>query len=389
MQIKRFSPTTHKIKAVVYAPSGAGKTTFGATCPKPIFASAEGGLLSIAHINPEYVEIKTIQDLRDLLLYLKKGEHSYETVVLDSITEISEIIKVGIEKKSGKSMTLQDFGTLSKTIREILRGFRDLPMHVLFIALEKQEKDGDVVVRYVPDLSGKSSTEIAQFMDIVGYLTIDQATQERRIITNTNSKTLSKDRTRMIGNSTEPDFSKWIEAVKGLVVTHEEEETVYETPKASAPVETEEEETESETVPEEEAPPAPPAPTAKKAPPAKISDSQVKFAKGLLDQLTAGLDEASVASKLRGSIKVSAEVEVDSALITVDEILATLDKEQATKVIEFLKSKADAKKPAAPAEAVSEETPAEAEAPKAKKTDAEMIADLEAKKASKKTKDAA
>lgn len=72
MQIKQFTPTSHKIKAVIYGASGTGKTTFGGSCPKPIFISAEGGLLSIAHLNPEYVEIKTLQDLRDILLYLKK-----------------------------------------------------------------------------------------------------------------------------------------------------------------------------------------------------------------------------------------------------------------------------------------------------------------------------
>ena len=72
MQIKQFTPTSHKIKAVIYGESGTGKTSFGGTCPNAIFASAESGLLSIAHLNPEYVEIITIQDLAELLVYLKK-----------------------------------------------------------------------------------------------------------------------------------------------------------------------------------------------------------------------------------------------------------------------------------------------------------------------------
>jgi len=97
LQIKQFAPTTHKIKAVVYAGPGSGKTTFGGTCPKPIFASAEGGLLSIAHLAPAYADIKTLQDLADLLAFLRKGGHGFESVVIDSITEISEIIKADIE----------------------------------------------------------------------------------------------------------------------------------------------------------------------------------------------------------------------------------------------------------------------------------------------------
>lgn len=179
-------------------------------------------------------------------------------------------------------MTLQDFGTLSKTIREILRGFRDLPMHVVIIALEKIDKDEEKVVRYVPDLSGKSSTEVAQFMDIVGWISIDQATGERKVITNPSAKTISKDRTGQIGNNTEADFGKWIEAVKGLVVT-KEEKVVYESTEA-APVPA----VEAEPVQKAETPAAAtkPAPTAKKAPAAKISEKQVEFIKGLLAKLT-------------------------------------------------------------------------------------------------------
>lgn len=374
MQIKRFTPTSHKIKAVVYGPSGVGKTTFGATCPKPLFLAAESGLLSIASHAPDYVEIRTLQDLREALVYLKSGKHEYETAVIDSITEISEIIKQGIEKKSGKAMTLQDFGTLSKEIRNILRAYRDLPMHVVFIALEKIEKDEEKVIRYLPDLSGKSASEIAQFMDIVGYITIDQATGERRIITNTSAKTLSKDRTGKIGNNTDADFSQWIEAVKGLVVT-KEEEVVYTTPAApQVATETETEEPAAEETPTE-TPEAPKAPTAKKAPAPKISDKQIEFAKGLLAKLTEGMDEATVASKLRGSIKVSAEVEIPAGLVSTDAILGSLDKDQATKVIDFLKSKTEPKAAAPVAPAATEE------APKAAKTSEEMVEDLKKKTA--------
>lgn len=123
-------------------------------------------------------------------------------------------------------MQIQDFGTLSKRIRDILAGFRDLNMHVLFIAQEKIEKDGDTVLKIVPSLNGKSADEIAYFMDVVGYLTIDRATNERKIITTTDQKYLTKDRTRQIGNDTTPDFSSWVEAVKGLEVRAEEETVV-------------------------------------------------------------------------------------------------------------------------------------------------------------------
>jgi hypothetical protein len=47
-----------------------------------------------------YAEIKSLQDLIDLRDFLKNQEHEFETLVIDSITEISDIIKVEIEHRT-------------------------------------------------------------------------------------------------------------------------------------------------------------------------------------------------------------------------------------------------------------------------------------------------
>lgn len=215
IQIKQYTPTSHKVKAVVYGASGSGKTSFGGTAKNAIFASAEGGLLSIADKTPNYVEIRSLQDLRDLHMFLKTQKHNFETVIIDSITEINDIIKNEIEKKSGKGMQLQDWGTLSKEIKKTLRDFRDLDMHVLFIAQETaDEKDeAGTASKIVPSLNGKAATEIAYFMDIVGYIYIVKATGEHKLITLPNARYLTKDRSKLIGNDTEADFSVWVEKI--------------------------------------------------------------------------------------------------------------------------------------------------------------------------------
>lgn len=327
--IKRFSATSHKIKAVIYGGSGTWKTTFWGSCPKPIFASAEGGLLSISHLNPDYVEIKTLDDLRWLLSFLRNNKWDYETVVIDSITEISEIIKVGIERKSGRGMQFQDYGTLSKTIREILRGFRDLDMHVVFIAQEKYEKDGDKIEKIVPSLNGKSADEIAYFMDVVWYIYLDPSTGERRVITNTNSKTLSKDRTGKIGNNTEPDFKQWIEAVKGLHII-KEQETVqsYSEPEEKKQV------SEQEPAGTPEIQKSKPY-TAQAAPIPAISPKQIQFAMDIMNYLTEWVDPEQVLSKVKWSIFSSCGVRLKAD--SIKDLLSQLDKDQATKLIEFLK----------------------------------------------------
>lgn len=230
MDIKTFSPTSHKIKAVIYGASGSGKTYFAATAPNPIFASAEGGLLSTLHhkkqIDPvKYVVINKLEDLRDLLAYLKKGDHKFETVVIDSITEINEIIKDGIEKKRGAQMQLKDWGDLAKAIKAVLRGFRDLDMHVIFIAQEKTEKDDQKTEKIVPSLNGKAANEIAYFMDVVAYSFIDTM-GKNRITVQPNEKLLTKARGIELPPDAPEDFEEWIAAMSAIQIQEETVETV-------------------------------------------------------------------------------------------------------------------------------------------------------------------
>lgn len=227
MQIKTFTPKDHKIKALIYGPSGAGKTYFTGTAEKTLYASAEGGLLSIKDKMPEFVEIKSLRDLREVYQFLSQSGHKYETLVIDSITEINEIIKAEIETKTGHTMQLQDWGTLSKNIRDIFRQLRDLPINLILIAQESYITDEDKIKKVVPSLNGKAATEVAYFMDIVGYINIE-SDGRRWIETSTNKKLLTKDRSGVIGNDAPFDFSEWVKLAQSIKTG--EQEIKYTTP---------------------------------------------------------------------------------------------------------------------------------------------------------------
>jgi len=221
LQIKKFMPTTHKIKALIYWPSGSGKTSFGWTAQNVIFASAENGLLSIAEKWVDYVEIKQLEDLTQLRDFLKKWDHKYETLVIDSITEISDIIKNGIEKKTGRKMQIQDWWDLASAIEKIIKDIKEIDINVLVIAQELQIQDENKISQIVPSLNGKSSTKICYYMDIVGYIFVDK-NGKRTIITNSSDKFLTKDRTGKIGNDQELDFERWKDLVKSIAIWTEE-----------------------------------------------------------------------------------------------------------------------------------------------------------------------
>lgn len=226
MEIKTFSPKSHKIKALIYWPSWSGKTTFWGTAEKVLFASAENWLLSVADKQVAFTEIKSLEDLLELRDFLKWQEHDFETLVIDSITEISDIIKQSIEKRTGKMMQIQDWGELANKIEKIIKDIKEIDINVIVIAQELNVWDSDKIQRIVPSLNWKSSTKICYYMDIVWYIYVDKS-GNRSIITGASDKLLTKDRTGKIWNNTELDFEVWKKLVNEMALW--EEKVLYKT----------------------------------------------------------------------------------------------------------------------------------------------------------------
>lgn len=163
-------------KTVVYGPPGSGKTTFAATFPNVLFLSAESGLLSIRDKNIDVVVIDEWDDLGKAYSFLRKGEHQYKSVVIDSLTECQKKLNEHIVRKfPGKRrdyedlMSQSDWGYSIDAFRKMCRAFRDLPMNVVFIALDQTDTTEDESVTK-PALSGKTlSVELLGWVDAVIY----------------------------------------------------------------------------------------------------------------------------------------------------------------------------------------------------------------------------
>lgn len=78
---------------------GIGKTTFGANAPAPIFIAAEDGIrhLDVAH----FPEPRTFQDVLDAVSTLGVEEHSYKTVVLDTVDWIEPLVWGDLCRRNG------------------------------------------------------------------------------------------------------------------------------------------------------------------------------------------------------------------------------------------------------------------------------------------------
>ena len=140
--------------------------------------------------------MRSVADLERELHSLAARDEKYattRTVVIDNVTELQTLALEGIttaeyssRKKKDRTYTidqvyLEDYGLAGKQIARVLRGFRDLPVHVIYIAHRKDRmRPGtNVLEESKPNLTEKLSTSVMGYMDFVWYLyTADEQVPE-------------------------------------------------------------------------------------------------------------------------------------------------------------------------------------------------------------------
>ena len=154
-------------KVLVYGMAGAGKTSLAKTAPgKVLVISAEAGLLSIKDAtNVDAIEVKEASELMQLHELLNTGQLQYDTVCLDSISEISELLLQ--QEKARHKDPRKAYGEVQESVTNVMRAFRDLHMHVMFIC--KEEKvNSDGIFMHEPKMVGtKLGQSITYFFDEV------------------------------------------------------------------------------------------------------------------------------------------------------------------------------------------------------------------------------
>jgi hypothetical protein len=159
-------------KLLVYGQAGAGKTYATQTMPGNVLViSAEAGLLSIKDApNVSAIEVSNYDDLREVYSALKSGELVYDSVCLDSVSEISEILLVH-EKGRNKDGRMA-YQNVAEAVTSLMRSFRDLDMHVLFLCKEGKDNN-DGVFFFGPKMASKPlGDSITYFFDEVLALRI-------------------------------------------------------------------------------------------------------------------------------------------------------------------------------------------------------------------------
>ncbi len=158
IKLTTTAESSNFIKVIVYGGSGVGKTWLIQTAPKPVIISAEKGLLTLKEFNIPVIEIKSFQDLEDAYVFITtdKRAKNFETICLDSISDIAETVLAEEKTKCGADPR-QAYGAYADKLLPMIKKFRDLEKkNVYFTAkLRAMHDEFSGITSYLPSMPGQ------------------------------------------------------------------------------------------------------------------------------------------------------------------------------------------------------------------------------------------
>lgn len=194
------------VKMLLYGASGVGKTYLASRLNNALIIDIEGGLLS-APRDMEFLPIpslgdafngkcpsgsvatraETVEELNRIYqLLAKSGRGRFETVILDSITEVQKRVQEYLTRKFSDAvtqkfrsddgstenfhvLTQQGWMALQNKTRSGFRMYRDLEgMNVVFVCSEETVTDSEGVAYTQPLLDGRKNLPDLEYMVDVG-----------------------------------------------------------------------------------------------------------------------------------------------------------------------------------------------------------------------------
>lgn len=162
------------LSAMLYGQPGIGKTTLALSSPSPVLFDYDGGVhrVNAAHRVPT-VQIKGWEETNDVLN--SEEIRGFETIVIDTAGKMLSFMDKYIMtnnpkmRKSDGTLSLQGYGLRKNMFIEFVKRVMLMGKNVIFVAHEREEKNGDEkVIR--PEIGGSSAGDLIKELDLVGYM---------------------------------------------------------------------------------------------------------------------------------------------------------------------------------------------------------------------------
>jgi hypothetical protein len=173
--VKKTDPVkVERLKVLIYGQCGVGKTTLGFTANKPILFNFDDGVKGIIN-REDYVEIKTWEDV---MTVKQEDLLDYDTIVIDTLGSMQEILKVYVKKMQGGkfaqadgNLKIQGWGVLGNMMVDFFNLINSFDKELVVIAHEKIDGEADEKMIDIA-ANGLIKDKIKNVVDLTGYIKI-------------------------------------------------------------------------------------------------------------------------------------------------------------------------------------------------------------------------
>jgi hypothetical protein len=176
------------MKCAFYGRSGTGKTTVAGTFPTPILYldvkdKGTDSILGVEGI--DILQINTWDEFEDAYWWLKANPGKYQTLVIDTITNLQQVVvdeisTKGKKNKGGKGRDAGDWGTMTRRqwgdvasrMKTWITNVRDLDINVVFIAqhrvfnfVDDDDANEDDDATLTPEVGPRLSPSVADHLN--------------------------------------------------------------------------------------------------------------------------------------------------------------------------------------------------------------------------------
>jgi phage nucleotide-binding protein len=210
--IKSVTEVNQYLKACVYAKNKVGKTRWAVSSNLRtlIIDCEEKGSETVVGLpnqaNVDVYELGRWEEFNWMFWHLKANKHPYEVVVIDTVTMLSALCLkwiMGDERSRDTNLdplmpSQRHYGKLNMTLGQSIIDWRNLPMHVIFLAQERTEmtqEDGDAeaqVLEVVPSLTKGPRGTLMSAVGTIGRL------YTKDVTTTVKGKEVTKTERRML-----------------------------------------------------------------------------------------------------------------------------------------------------------------------------------------------